>query len=114
VDASAIKPDKTDFGGSTYTYRDADYVIGGISPNQMSVQNYMGFVVDEFLTVWHLVKNRWGAPGGAFAMYRQTNVPLLVSLTQVSELNGLDKKGRNDRYSRVRANDILNIQQTNP
>lgn len=58
-----IAPNRLDFGDSKYTFRDADWVFGLVSPRQFALKTFMGYNVElmqSFLTVAYLMKNRYG------------------------------------------------------
>lgn len=61
--ASIILPQKLDFGDSKYTYRDADVVIGLVSPYQFSLEDFFGVDISFFKNYYIaavLMKNRYG------------------------------------------------------
>lgn len=70
--ASALAPQKEDLGDSTYTYRDADIVIGGLKPSDYDIPKYKGYPIlgrdglKDAVTFWHMIKNR--TVGGKFVI----------------------------------------------
>lgn len=63
--SSAIAPHQLDFGDSRYTYRDADVVLGCVSPAKYDqLKEYKGYElakVRKFLLLVFIMKNRYGA-----------------------------------------------------
>jgi len=62
--ALAIAPSQMDFGDSRYTYRDADVVMGLVSPAKYDQKTYKGYEmakVESFLLLMFILKNRYGA-----------------------------------------------------
>jgi len=63
--SSAIAPHQLDFGDSRYTYRDADVVMGAVSPAKYDqLKDYKGYElakVRKFLLLVFIMKNRYGA-----------------------------------------------------
>lgn len=69
---SVIAPQRIDFGDSRYTFRDADVVFGAIKPAMYDIESYYGYSVKdlkEYLVMFHLMKNRWGADHKALPMF---------------------------------------------
>lgn len=61
--AHIILPQKLDFGDSKYTYRDADVVIGLVSPFQFDLEDFFGIDIKFFKSYYiaaTLMKNRYG------------------------------------------------------
>lgn len=57
----AIAPQRVDFGDSTYTYRDADVVLGLLKPALFDFNEFMGYDVTQLrenLVFLYLMKNR--------------------------------------------------------
>ena len=76
-----ITPSKVDFGDSTYTYRDADVVIGGVCPAKFEIATYRGYNITEYkesLTFWFLIKNRWIGRNFVYPLERIRDVPILT------------------------------------
>lgn len=78
----AIIPQQVDFGDSRYTYRDADYVFGGVQPAQYGLKHYNTGVaripLSEYgrsLTFWYLLKSRFSASNFYLPMIRNSNAP---------------------------------------
>jgi hypothetical protein len=68
---SAIAPQKSDFGDSKYTYRDADVVLGLLKPVQFDLGEYMGWDITRMgdYAIWmFLMKNRYGPTNKAFGL----------------------------------------------
>lgn len=68
---SAIAPQKSDFGDSKYTYRDADVVLGLLKPVQFDLTEFMGWDITQMgdYAVWvFLMKNRYGPTNKAFGL----------------------------------------------
>lgn len=70
-------PQQLDFGDSTYTYRDADYVMGLVKPFKFQVEQFEGFPctppnmggLGDSLLVAFLLKNRYGAVNYSYPMF---------------------------------------------
>lgn len=86
----ALKPQKIDFGGSSYTFNDADIVIGGLLPAMYDIKNYAGFpILDDDkapiwgrnLSFWWCIKNRMLGEFGCLPMLRRTSAPELEPIT---------------------------------
>lgn len=62
--AGIISPQRLDFGDSTYTYRDADLVMGLIKPVEFDLKTYDGYSMEQigqyFLALF-IMKHRYGA-----------------------------------------------------
>lgn len=57
-----IVPQRSDFGSSSFTYQDADIVLGGLNPNMYGFPKYKGYDVKKYnnsLSVWYVMKNRY-------------------------------------------------------
>ncbi len=81
-----IAPQRLDFGDTKYTYRDAEVVIGLVSPNQFGLKKYMGMDVGylrDFLVVPHIMKNRYGPSNKILPQFmdplRRTFTPITPS-----------------------------------
>lgn len=77
-----IVPTRLDFGDSTYTYRDADIVIGGVCPAKFeytSYRNYNIALFGESLTFWFVIKNRWIGRLTNYPLVRQRDLPIMLS-----------------------------------
>jgi replicative DNA helicase len=60
---AAIAPGRMDFGDSSYTFRDADLVMGLVKPVQYDLKTYHGWNLEElgqYFIALHLMKNRYG------------------------------------------------------
>lgn len=65
---SAIAPKQMDFGDSTYTFRDADHVLGIVKPSKFDLKDFDGFPtaipelggLGDCLVVLYDIKNRYG------------------------------------------------------
>lgn len=63
-----LAPQQQDFGDSTYTYRDADIVLGLVKPNRFEVAEFAGFPacppgfggLGDNLVILYQIKNRYG------------------------------------------------------
>lgn len=80
-----IIPTRSDFGDSTYTYRDADIVVGGVCPAKFEIASYRGFDINEYgesLTFWYVIKNRWIGKLREYPLERQRDLPMFKSLTR--------------------------------
>lgn len=72
-----IAPQQLDFGDSTYTYRDADYVMGFVKPAKFDLDSFDGFSCElpslgglgDCLIVAYLLKNRYGNVDFHFPMF---------------------------------------------
>lgn len=74
-----ISPGKSDFGDSTYTYRDADVVFGGVCPANYEIPQFRNFDIAQYkkaLTFWFLIKNRWIGVTDVYSLQRQKDVPI--------------------------------------
>lgn len=63
VSEASIAPQRVDFGDSTYTFRDADVVLGLIAPARFDMKSFMEYNVTMYgskLVIMYLVKNRYG------------------------------------------------------
>lgn len=111
---AGLKPQKVDFGDTTYTYRDADYVIGGIMPSMYDIQTFLGYPIDingqnalNKATFWFCIKDRWGGKNKITAVLRNTAAPILRELPLPSELGDMNQYRVpkqlqfSDRYGRV-------------
>lgn len=61
---SVFAPQRLDFGDSKYTYRDADVVMGLISPIQFELETYKRYDIEQlmhYFLAMHLMKNRYGS-----------------------------------------------------
>ena len=75
--ANVIAPQQMDFGDSTYTYRDADYVIGLVKPCKFELESFDGFPctppqlggLGDSLIVSYLIKNRYGPVNLMFPLF---------------------------------------------
>lgn len=68
---SAIAPQKSDFGDSKYTFRDADVVLGLLKPIQFDLTEFMGMDIMRMgdYAIWmFLMKNRYGPTNKAFGL----------------------------------------------
>mgnify|MGYP003336380369 CR=1 FL=1 len=75
--ATIIAPQQLDFGDSTYTFRDADYVIGLVKPAKFELKEFEGFpstppecggLGDSYM-VSYLIKNRYGPINLLFPLF---------------------------------------------
>jgi len=75
--ANIIAPQQLDFGDSTYTFRDADYVIGLVKPHKFEIEMFEGFPTtfpqlgglgDSFMASY-LIKNRYGPVNLMFSLF---------------------------------------------
>jgi replicative DNA helicase len=60
---TAIAPQRLDFGDSSYTYRDADLVMGLVKPIQYNLKTFMGYNLEDigqYFIANFLMKNRYG------------------------------------------------------
>lgn len=76
-----ITPGRSDFGDSTYTYRDAEVVIGGVCPAKFEFENYRGYDIKQFgesLTFWFVIKNRWIGKNTVYPLKRVRDLPILT------------------------------------
>lgn len=75
--SNIIAPQQLDFGDSTYTYRDADYVIGLVKPCKFELEVFDGFPctppqvggLGDSLIVSYLIKNRYGPVNLMFPLF---------------------------------------------
>lgn len=77
-----VIPSKLDFGDSTYTYRDADIVMGGICPAKFEMPTFNNYRIADYgeaLTFWYVIKNRWIGKHGVFPLVRVRDLPVLTS-----------------------------------
>jgi hypothetical protein len=75
-----ITPGKSDFGDSTYTWRDCDIALGGVCPARYEIASFRGYNVNELkesLTFWFLIKNRWIGKSEVYALERLRDLPIL-------------------------------------
>jgi replicative DNA helicase len=69
---ASIAPQRLDFGDSTYTFRDADLVLGLVKPYAFSMQTFHGFPlqdIGQYFIVMYLMKNRYGPADRVFPLY---------------------------------------------
>jgi DnaB-like helicase C terminal domain len=67
-----IAPQRLDFGDSKYTYRDADVVLGLVSPHQFELPKYFGYDVERlggYMIGTHIMKNRYGTSSVMMPMF---------------------------------------------
>lgn len=60
---SSIAPQRLDFGDSSYSFRDADLVIGLVKPLQYDLRTFNGYNLEEigqYFLAMFLMKNRYG------------------------------------------------------
>jgi len=60
---AVIAPQRLDFGDSKYTYRDADVVLGLVSPRMFELDSFHGYKVEDygdFLIGLYVMKHRYG------------------------------------------------------
>lgn len=75
-----VEPTQGDFGDSKYPSRDANVVIGLMSPALIKARNYKGYQISgqrgfrRRLVTVHLLKSRFSITG-AFALYRDSSFP---------------------------------------
>lgn len=65
-------PQRIDFGDSKYTYRDADVVMGLLSPIMFDQETYKKYDIDRLLNYFlacHLMKNRSGPAGRMIPLF---------------------------------------------
>lgn len=58
-----LTPQRLDFGDSTYTYRDADVVLGMVKPINAGLDTFFGYdlrVLKSYFLAVYLLKNRYG------------------------------------------------------
>ena len=72
-----LAPQQLDFGDSTYTYRDADVVLGLVKPSKFGVAVFEDFPASppsvgglgDCLAVLYLIKNRYGSVGSIYPLF---------------------------------------------
>lgn len=82
---SAIAPQKSDFGDSKYTFRDADVVLGLLKPVQFDLTEYMGWDITRMgdYAIWmFLMKNRYGPTNKCFGLIPDPVVGMFHELPQ--------------------------------
>lgn len=70
--ASIIAPQRLDFGDSTYTYRDADVVIGLVNPVMHDIRKFYDWDLSElglYFIALYLMKNRYGPASRMFPLF---------------------------------------------
>lgn len=84
-----ITPQRADFGDSTYTYQDSDFVIAGVSPYRYDLNTYKGYrilgnnALRNKATFWCVIKNRPLGREGIIPLYRNTSFPLFTELPRI-------------------------------
>jgi hypothetical protein len=90
--ASALAPQREDFGDSKYTYRDADIVVAGIKPYYYDIPEYYGIKIlgkqglKDKVVFWHVIKNRYVSSKVVIPLIRGV-VPKFVELPPPKSIN---------------------------
>lgn len=69
---SVFAPQRIDFGDSKYTYRDADVVLGLVSPMMFDEAKYKNYDIEQLLNYFlacHLMKNRYGPASRMYPLF---------------------------------------------
>ena len=81
-------PQQLDLGGSSYTFQDADVVIGGMNPGVFDIPIYLGYQIlptaskrglGRSASFWYVMKNRDFGAFRVAAVYRD-DAPIMVSM----------------------------------
>jgi hypothetical protein len=72
-----LQPQQLDFGDSTYTYRDADLVLGLVKPYKFEIEEFEGFPTSvpylgglgDCFAALYLIKNRYGNVGAVAPLF---------------------------------------------
>lgn len=88
---SALAPQKSDFGDSKYTYRDADIVLGLLKPIQFDMAEYMEWDITRLgnYAIWmFLMKNRYGPANKSFGLIPD---PVIGTFTELPPNTAMDE-----------------------
>lgn len=80
---SVYAPQRLDFGDSKYTYRDADVVLGLVSPVMFDLTTYKKYDIEqlrEYFLACHLMKNRYGPASIMYPLFMNRNSGLFEEL----------------------------------
>ena len=78
-------PDRLDFGDSTYTFRDADLVFGGVCPAKHHFEKYGKYdlrTLKNRAVFWYLIKDRYFGNQFQLPFYRNTDAPMIELLPE--------------------------------
>lgn len=81
-------PQQLDLGGSSYTFQDADVVIGGVNPGVFDIPTYLGYQIlpatnkkglMRSASFWYVMKNRDFGTFKIAALYRP-DAPMMLNM----------------------------------
>lgn len=101
---SVMSPKQLDFGDSTYTFRDADHVIGLVKPADFEVEDFQGVPcappsfggLGGCLLVPYLIKNRYGPINRFYPLFMNGISGMFYDLPEVTSVAGLGSILGND------------------
>lgn len=105
---SIYAPQRLDFGDSKYTYRDADVVLGLVSPVMFDVETYRKYDIKrlmEYFLACHIMKNRYGPASRMMPLFMNRISGVFEELPQ----DPLNEFAMEPFYNRV--NDLENSNQ---